>query len=120
MGAMQTIAIIPARGGSKGVPKKNLLPIGGYPLLAYSIAAARACPEIDRVILSTDSPELAEMGRQYGAEVPFMRPAELAQDNSPDRDYILHAIEWQKLHESTVADIIVQLRPTTPLRDPGL
>ena len=120
MSAIQTIAIIPARGGSKGVPKKNLLPLGGFPLLTYSIVAAKASTEIDRVILSTDSEEIADLGRTYGAEVPFLRPASLAQDNSPDMDYIWHAIEWQRSQEGKTAEYIIQLRPTTPLRDPEL
>ena len=113
-------AIIPARGGSKGVPKKNIRPLAGYPLIAYSIAAAKLCSRIDRIIVSTDSEEIAELSRKYGAEVPFMRPAELAGDLSPDRDFVMHALEWFKENEGAVPDYLVHLRPTTPLRDPAL
>ena len=113
-------ALIPARGGSKGVPKKNLRPLGGHPLIAFSIAAAQQCPEIGRVIVSTDSPEIADVARTYGAEVPFLRPSALAQDASTDREVIHHALEWLRTHEGRQPDLVIQLRPTTPLRDPAL
>lgn len=113
-------AIIPARGGSKGVPKKNIKLLGGYPLIAFSIVAAKLCSEIERVIVSTDSPEIADIARSYSAEVPFLRPPELAQDTSPDIDFILHALDWLQSHEGGQPDFLVQLRPTTPLRDPAL
>lgn len=112
-------ALIPARGGSKGVPKKNIKILGGYPLIAFSIIAAKLCPEIERIIVSTDSPEIADIARAYGAEVPFLRPPELSQDNSPDIDFIRHALIWLTSHESE-PDFIVELRPTTPLRAPIL
>jgi CMP-N,N'-diacetyllegionaminic acid synthase len=112
--------IIPARGGSKGVPKKNIRPLAGYPLIAYSISAAKLCPRIDRIIVSTDSEEIAEIGRRYGAEVPFMRPAGLASDRSSDRDFVMHALGWFNQHENSVPEYLVHLRPTTPLRDPVL
>lgn len=113
-------AIIPARGGSKGVPKKNIKPLGGYPLIAFSVAAAKLCTEIERAIVSTDSPEIAEIAKSYGAEVPFLRPPELAQDDSPDIDFVRHVLEWLGTNEGSVPDFLVQLRPTTPLRDPAL
>lgn len=112
--------IIPARGGSKGVPKKNIRLLSGYPLIAYSIVAAQLCSKIERIIVSTDSEEIAEISRRYGAEVPFMRPAELASDRSPDRDFVMHALGWFKQQENSVPDYLVHLRPTTPLRAPVL
>ncbi|MBG0777305.1 MAG: acylneuraminate cytidylyltransferase family protein [Desulfovibrionaceae bacterium] len=113
-------ALIPARGGSKGVPKKNIRRLGGHPLLAYAIAASRLCPEIDRVVVSTDSEEIADVARAYGAEVPFMRPAEFARDNSPDLEAFVHAMDWFERHEGAVPDLLAHIRVTTPLRDPAL
>jgi CMP-N,N'-diacetyllegionaminic acid synthase len=112
--------IIPARGGSKGVPGKNIRSLAGYPLISYSIIAGRLSSRIDRVVVSTDSEEIAEISRRYGAEVPFMRPAELSSDLSPDRDFVLHALEWFNRNEGSQPDYLVHLRPTTPLRDPKL
>lgn len=117
---MNTIAIIPARGGSKGVPKKNIALLGGYPLIAYSIAAAKLSTSIDRTIVSTDSPEIAEIGKSFGAEIPFLRPAALSKDTSSDLDFVLHAINWLETHERKIPQYIVHLRPTTPLRDPKI
>lgn len=113
-------AIIPARGGSKGVPHKNVRKVAGYPLIAFSIAAARLSRSIDRTVVSTDSQEIADVARAYGAEVPFMRPEALAADLSPDRDFVIHALGWFEEHESSVPEHLVHLRPTTPLRDPAL
>jgi len=113
-------AIIPARGGSKGVPRKNLLPLGGYPLIAYSIAAAKAAREVARVIVSTDSEEIAETSRRFGAEVPFMRPPEISGDLSGDSGFMSHAISWLRQNEGVVPQYILHLRPTTPLRLPAL
>lgn len=115
---MPIYAIIPARGGSKSVPKKNIKLLGGFPLLAYSIAAAKLSSKIDRVIVSTDSPEIAEIARNYEAEVPFLRPAELAQDLSTDFDVLYHAASWLKKEKGLPLDLLIYLRPTTPLRDP--
>jgi 4-aminobutyrate aminotransferase / (S)-3-amino-2-methylpropionate transaminase / 5-aminovalerate transaminase len=112
------VALIPARAGSKGVPGKNVRPIAGHPLIAYSIAAARLARTIDRVLISTDSPAIAAIGEAYGAEVPFLRPAELASDASPDRDFLVHALAWLQAHGGE-PEYIVHLRPTTPLRDPA-
>ncbi len=117
---MKTCAIIPARGGSKGVPKKNILLIEGYPLIAYSIAAARLTKIIDRVVVSTDSEEVAALAREYGAEAPFLRPSEFSRDDSPDREFLLHAIDWFEQHENESPEYWVHLRPTTPLREPSL
>ena len=88
----EILALIPARGGSKGIPRKNLLPIMGQPLIAYSIAQALASRWITRVIVSTDDEEIAQVARAHGAEVPFMRPAEYAQDHSLDVDVFRHAL----------------------------
>lgn len=110
--------IIPARGGSKGVPGKNIRLLGGYPLIAYSIAVSRLVKGISRTIVSTDSPEIAVIAKKYGAEVPFLRPAELAGDKSQDIEFVLHAINWFQQYEQKIPDYLVHLRPTTPLRDP--
>lgn len=110
------LAIIPARGGSKGLPDKNILPLAGHPLIAYSIKAALSSPSITRVIVSTDSEKIAEVARSYGAEVPFMRPAEYAQDHSLDIDVFGHALDWLQQHEGYEPDLLVQLRPTSPIR----
>ena len=112
------IAIIPSRSGSKGVPGKNIKNILGRPLMAYSIKAALHSKLIDRVIVSTDSPEYAEIAINYGAEVPFLRPKEISQDNSTDLDFFKHAIEWMRANEGYIPEYFVHLRPTTPMRDP--
>jgi CMP-N,N'-diacetyllegionaminic acid synthase len=116
---MKIFSLIQARGGSKGVPKKNIKLLGGYPLIAYSIAASKLTKSIQRTIFSTESPEIAEIAKRYGAEVPFLRPAEFAQDHSGDLEVLSHAIEWLDKEEGQVPDLLVQLRPTTPLRDPS-
>lgn len=113
-------AIIPARGGSKGIPRKNLLPLGGYPLIAYSIAAAKAARSVDRVLVSTDSEEIADTARRFGAEAPFLRPAEISGDAAGDAEFMAHALGWLRQHEAAVPEYLVHLRPTTPLRDPAL
>jgi CMP-N,N'-diacetyllegionaminic acid synthase len=113
-------AVVPARGGSKGVPKKNIRLLAGFPLIAYSIAVGYMSRLIERVIVSTDSPEIAEVARKYGAETPFLRPAELAQDNSRDRDFVMHLLNWLQENEGGVPDYLVHLRPTTPLRAPAI
>lgn len=117
---MNIIALIPARGGSKGVPKKNVRLLKGYPLVAYSIAAAKLTKRIDRVVVSTESADIAEVSRRYGAEVPFLRPIEYAHDSAPDRDFVVHAIRWLEEHEGKASELLVHLRPTTPLRDPAV
>ena len=117
---IKTYAIIPARGGSKGVPGKNIKLLCGYPLIAYSIVAARLCHSIDRVIVSTDSDSIAKICERYGAEVPFLRPVEFALDKSTDREFVIHALSWFKKNENVMPDYLVHLRPTTPLRDPNL
>lgn len=112
------IAIIPARGGSKGIPGKNIMPLGGFPVIAFSIAACVLSEKIERIVVSTDSEEVAETGRYYGAEVPFLRPKNFATDASPDIDFVKHALSWFEENEGSVPDYLVHIRPTTPLRDP--
>jgi N-acylneuraminate cytidylyltransferase len=112
----EVLAIIPARGGSKGIPGKNIREFAGFPLVVYSIAAGRQAKTVTRVIVSTDSEEIAAVSRQYGAETPFLRPAEYAQDNTLDLPVFQHALEWLAQHENYHAEVVVQLRPTSPIR----
>ena len=116
----EVVGIIPARGGSKGVPRKNIRLLSGYPLIAYSIAACKLSNEITRVIISTDDEEIAEISRQFGGEVPFMRPKEMATDKSGDIDFVLHAINWLQDNEGAVPEYLAHIRPTTPLRVPHI
>lgn len=111
------LAIIPARGGSKSIHKKNIFPIAGKPLIGYSIEHAMASEKIDRVIVSTDDADIAEESRRFGAEVPFMRPAELAADKTPDFPVFDHVLAQLKETENYIPDIVVHLRPTSPIRD---
>ena len=108
----QISALIPARGGSKGIHKKNIKLLHGHPLIAYSIIACKMSDMIGRIIVSTDDEEIAEVALKYGAEVPFMRPAELATDKSRDMEVIKHYFDV-----TGDADV-AYIRPTTPLRDP--
>lgn len=110
------LALIPARGGSKGIPGKNLLPILGKPLIAYSILQALQSRWITRVVVSTDDEAIAEVARQWGADTPFMRPAALAHDLSPDIDAFRHALDWLAFNEGTTPELVVHLRATGPLR----
>jgi len=112
-------ALIPARSGSKGVPNKNIRLLGGHPLLEWSIKAAKKSKLIDRVIVSTDSEEYAKIAIQFGAEVPFLRPAEISGDRATDYDFIAHALDWF-LAEGCEPEYVVHIRPTTPFRDPIL
>ncbi len=113
---MEILALIPARSGSKSVPDKNIRMIAGKPMLAWSIGHALGAGHITRVIVSTDSEEYAEIARKYGAEVPFIRPAEYATDTALDIDVFRHALKWLDENEGYRPDIIVQLRPTYPKR----
>lgn len=110
-------ALIPARGGSKGIPGKNIQMVKGYPLIAYSIAAGALSTHIGRVVVSTDSEEIAGIGRYFGADVPFLRPAEYASDSSGDLDFVKHAIQFFYEKEGIIPEYLVHLRPTTPLRE---
>jgi len=115
---MKVLAIIPARGGSKGIKRKNLVDFLGKPLVAHSIEHALACRSITRTIVSTDDIEIACVSRSFGAEVPFMRPSELAEDHVLDWPVFVHALEFLANNEKYYPDIIVHLRPTTPYRKP--
>ena len=110
------LAIIPARGGSKGIPRKNIRLFAGYPLISYSIAAARQSAAVTRILVSTDDEEIAAVARSFGAETPFLRPAELAQDNTTDLPVFEHALAWLAEQEGYHPDVVVQLRPTSPIR----
>lgn len=112
----KVFVLILARGGSKRVPRKNIKELAGKPLLAYTIEQGRASKYIDRMIVSTDDQDIAQVAREYGAEVPFMRPAELAGDMITDFPVFVHAFEWLRDNEQYRPDIVVQLRPTHPLR----
>ena len=116
---MKILALIPARGGSKSIPRKNLRIVAGKPLVAYSIEHARQSKLIDRVIVSTDDQEIAGVASQFGAEVPFLRPSEYSEDTSTDLVVFQHALGWLNNNEDYVPDIIVHLRPTAPLRQVG-
>jgi CMP-N-acetylneuraminic acid synthetase len=110
------LALVPARGGSKGVPRKNLQLLGGRPLVAHAVAAGLQATLVTRVLCSTDDPEIAAAARAAGAAVPFLRPAELAQDTTEDWPVFVHALDWLQEHEAWVPDVIVNLRPTSPMR----
>lgn len=108
------LGLIPARGGSKGIPKKNIRQLAGQPLIAYPIQMLKACPSITRVLVSTDSEEIAQIARNYGADVPFMRPAEFATDTARQEDAILHAMDWCEKNDRKYDYICLQC-PVTPL-----
>lgn len=112
------VALIPARSGSKGVPNKNIRHLDGIPLIAYSIATALKSTLIDRVIVSTDSEEYAEIAKNYGAETPFIRPKSISGDTATDVECFKHTIDWLRENENFVPEYFVHLRPTTPFRDP--
>jgi len=113
---MNVLGLIPARGGSKGIPGKNIVPLAGKPLLAWTCEAARASRSLSRVLLSTDDSQIAEVGRACGVEVPFLRPPELARDDTPSVDVAVHALQWLADHEGWRAEVLVLLQPTSPLR----
>jgi CMP-N-acetylneuraminic acid synthetase len=113
---MNTIAFIFARGGSKGLPGKNIIPLAGKPLIAWSIEHARAVQRIKRIIVSTDCQEIADVARQYGAEVPFLRPKELASDDSPEWLAWRHALHYLKDTEGLLPLVMVSVPATAPLR----
>lgn len=107
--------MIPARGGSKGIPRKNLVQIAGRPLLAYAIESARSAMSVDRVLVSTDDREIADVACALGADVPFMRPPELADDSAPMLGVLRHVLAWLESREDSV-EALVLLQPTSPLR----
>ena len=112
----EVLALIPARGGSKSIPRKNIRPFAGHPLIAYSIAAGLWAETVTRVIVSTDDNQIAAVARRYGAETPFLRPDEYSQDNTPDLPVFQHALNWLAEHEGYRPEIVVHLRPTSPFR----
>jgi N-acylneuraminate cytidylyltransferase len=114
------LALIPARGGSKNPPDKNILDFRGKPLIVHSIECALQAKYIGRVIVSTDSRKIAEISQQAGAEVPFMRPAEIAGDYSTDLEAFQHALGWLNEHQQYRPELVVHLRPTSPVRRRGL
>lgn len=116
MSRMSCVAFIFARGGSKGIPRKNIVYLAGKPLIAYSIETALKCPSITRVIVSTDDEEIAKVAKQYGAEVPFLRPKELALDRSSEWEAWQHAIRFIQNQPNNSIDLFVSLPPTSPLR----
>jgi len=114
---MSIVALIPARSGSKRVPNKNIKYIGEFPLLAYSIVASRLCPIIDETIVSTDTMDIAYHSLYFGANVPFLRPSNLASDSATDYDVVIHFLEKYHDYYNKYPKYIVHLRPTTPFRD---
>ena len=112
------LGIITARGGSKGVPGKNIKLLGGKPLIVYTIEAAKKSGVFDRIILTTDDPKIAEVAKKYGCEVPFMRPAELAGDGVQHLPVLRHAVQWLKDNEGYSSEYIMTLQPTSPFRQP--
>jgi len=114
---METLAIIPAREGSKGILNKNIIELNGKPLIAWTIIAAKQSQKVDRIIVSTDSQQIAKVALEYGAEVPFIRPKELAQDDSSSMDVVLHAIKYLSSNEQYKPDYTMLLQPTSPLRN---
>jgi len=119
MNTNEVLVVVPARGGSKSIPRKNIRAFAGHPLIAYSIAAGLQARSVTRVIASTDDEEIAAVARDYGAEVPFLRPAALAQDTTTDFPVFEHALQWLAEHEDYHPDVVVQLRPTSPIRPKG-
>lgn len=115
---MRVLGLVPARGGSKGIQRKNVRDLGGRPLLAWTAEAALAARHLSRVVLSTDDPEIAEVGRRYGLEVPFLRPADLARDDTPTLPVLQHAVaELERAGDRF--DAVCLLQPTSPFRRPG-
>jgi len=115
---IKVIAIIPARGGSKGLPGKNIILLGGKPLIAHSIETAKKSKLVERVIVTTDDEEIAGVAREYGAEVPFIRPSELAQDDTSPDPVLKHTLKFLEKKEGFKPEIIVWLEPPCPFRTP--
>lgn len=113
---MEILALVPARGGSKSVPRKNIRLLAGEPLIAYTIRESQQCQHITRLIVSTDDEEIAKISLEYGAEVPFLRPCELALDHVTDLAVFQSCLHWLQENQDYYPDIVVHLRPTAPLR----
>jgi len=112
----KVLGLILARGGSKSIPNKNIVEAAGKPLIAWTIETALNCSAINRLIVSTDDLKIAEVSKRYGAEVPFMRPAELAMDKTTSVDTLIHAVQWLEDEEQYHTDYVMLLQPTSPLR----
>lgn len=118
MGQKKILGIIPARGGSKSIPRKNIKPFAGKPLIGWAIETLKKSGVVDRVIVSTDDEEIASVAREYGAEVPFVRPADLAEDTTPTLPVLQHAVQWLKDNENYWPDFVLLLEPTSPSKRP--
>ena len=112
----EVLAIVPARGGSKGIPKKNIRDFAGFPLISYAITAGLRSEYVTRVVVSTDDEEIAGVAKKWGADVPFMRPKEIAEDHTTDLPVLIHCLDWLEKNENYIPDIVVWLRPTSPIR----
>lgn len=115
---MKILGIIPARGGSKGIKDKNLIPLAGKPLIAWTIKCARDAGIFNRIVVSTDSQNISETARAYGADTPFTRPTELSTDTAKGIDVLIHCLRWLETQEKDTYDIFFCLQPTSPLRQP--
>ncbi|MBI2024336.1 acylneuraminate cytidylyltransferase family protein [Candidatus Giovannonibacteria bacterium] len=115
-GDLKILGIVGLRSGSKGIPSKNIKPLGGKPLAAWILEALKKSGRVNKIVASTDSEEYAGIARKYGAEVPFLRPKEISGDSSTDIEFIKHALEWYKEKESYVPDIVVRCLATCPLQ----
>jgi len=113
---MKILGLIPARGGSRRIPKKNIKLLAGKPLIAYTIEAAEKSKYINRIVVSTDSKEIASVAKKYGAEIPFLRPKEISQADSTEMEFFEHALNWFSKNENYEPDLIVELYPTAPFR----
>lgn len=113
---VKILGIIPARGGSKSIPHKNIALLGGKPLIYYTIREAKKSRLLDAVIVSTDDPQIAAVARRYRADVPFLRPKKISGDRSTDIEFFQHALAWLEKHRGWKPEIVVNLRPTAPLR----
>ena len=111
---LKIVSLIPLRGGSKSIPYKNIVNLGGRPLISYCIEAIRESRSVDRLIVTTDDSKIAKVAKKYGAEVPFLRPAELAQDNTPTLPVIEHALKWLDENENYRPDFVLLIQPTEP------
>ena len=115
----KTLGLIPARGGSKGVPRKAVLAMAGKPLIGWTIEAALAAEGLDRVVVTSEDAEIIEVARAFGADVPFVRPAELSADDTPGMEPVTHALHWLQREQGYTPDWVLLLQPTSPLRTAG-
>ena len=113
---VKILGVIPARGGSKSIPHKNIASLAGKPLIYYTIREAKKSKLLDAFIISTDDPKIAQVAQSLGADVPFLRPGRYAQDQSPDIEFLRHALEWLAKNRNWRPELVVNLRPTSPLR----